>query len=177
MAQAEPELRKLPVFSVGDRTGACARAAGFATVVSAGGNSEDLVALICERQAPGSELLFLSGHRQGQEVTRALRAAGHAVEHRYVYGSLLMDSFPQAALEALRAETVAACLFFSSEIVRNFGRLLPVESRPLLAGIHAIAISGKAAHLLEPMPWRSVATAPHPDAVSLLSLLGVFDPE
>ncbi|OYZ89316.1 MAG: hypothetical protein B7X99_19925, partial [Rhizobiales bacterium 17-65-6] len=54
-------LRSLPVFTVGGRTGAQARTAGFAHVIEADGNIEALAALLSARLAPGTRILHAAG--------------------------------------------------------------------------------------------------------------------
>ncbi len=176
-ARRDPALRALPLFAVGDSTAARARDAGFARTLSARGDARDLAGLAQEAMPAaflGSEahaLLLATGAGQGNALAGLLRARGARVQRRVVYEALPVRRLPEAALKALGAGKIAACLFFSAETARNFGHVCPVALHPALNAIHALAISPAVGAALTGLPWRSVRIARHPDAEAMLALL------
>lgn len=171
-ADADPLLRRLPLFAVGEASAARARAAGFGDTTSAGGNATDLAALVLARRPVGDGLLLATGEGQGVALAASLRRAGYRLHRRVVYAAEPVRRLPGAGQAALQAGGVAACLFFSAETARNFERLCPFAFHPLLGAIRALAISPAVAEALAGLPWGSVESAAHPDARALLSLLG-----
>lgn len=171
-ADADPSLRRLPLFAVGDASAARARAAGFTDTTSAGGNAMDLAALVQARRPAGDGLLLATGERQGLALAVRLRQAGYRLHRRVAYAAEPVRRLPEAGQEALQAGDVAACLFFSAGTARNFGRLCPFALHPRLGAVRALAISPAVAGALAGLPWKSVESAEHPDAAALLSLLG-----
>src|SRR5450432_3147329 len=71
-------LLVLPLFAVGRRTAAAARAAGFLDVTAAGGNVQDLVESL--RQHQGADpLLYLAGQDRSHDLAGDLAADGRIV--------------------------------------------------------------------------------------------------
>ena len=170
-ADRDPALKQLPLFAVGDRTAACARAAGFTRVVSAAGNAQDLAALVQARQAIGDALLLPAAQGQGVWLDRSLRQAGYTVHLQWIYSASPPPVMPAAGLAALEAVTLAAALFFSTETARSFARLCPVRLHPSLGTVRALAISPSVGSALTELPWRSVEIAEHADAEAMLARL------
>lgn len=164
-------LEGTPLLAVGDATAARARAAGFTAVSSAGGDASDLVALVCQRCAPGASLLLASGAGQGREVVQALRRAGFHVHRRVAYATRPVPALPGAAALALDGGVLRAALFLSAETARVFVDVLPAALRPTLQGIDALAIGAPAATILAPLPWRRVRVSLTPTLDGLLTLL------
>lgn len=170
-AAADAALRELPLFAVGDATAARARDVGFTRTVSAAGNAAELEALVRTRLPAGASLLLATAHRQGAGLAGGLRQAGYRLHRRVVYSAMPVQRLPAAALAALQAGEVAACLFFSTGTARNFERLYPVLSLKQLGAMQALAISPAVAAALAGLPWQAVQVAGHPDAAAMLSLL------
>ena len=164
-------LEAVPLLTVGDATAARARAAGFATVFSAGGNASDLLALAGRQCRPGASLLLASGAGQGMELLRGLRGAGFRVRRRVAYAARPVAAMPEAALHALAHGELRAALFLSADTARAFVRLLPPALRPFLATVDALAIGPPAAFALTPLPWRRIRVSLTPTLDGLLTLL------
>lgn len=176
--RSRPGLGGLAVFAVGDRTAMAAREAGFAQVESAAGEATALAALVAGRlpaDAARLPLLLPVGRGQGATLVAALAARGLAVQRVEVYAQQAVAAFDPAVAAALQEAHVAAALFFSGESARLFADLCPAALRPVLGHVRALAISSTAAAPLAGLPWRSREIARHPDAASLLALLGAGD--
>jgi uroporphyrinogen-III synthase len=165
--------RHLPLFAVGEATAARARAAGFAQVSSADGDSGALAALVarrCDRSA--GPLLFACGRDQGLELAAELRAGGFAVVRRVVYVAVPADVLPDTAREAFLSGVLTAVMFFSAATARQCVRLLQAAGLPqAVQSIDALAIGEPAAVALRALPWRRISVAAQPNQDAMLALL------
>ena len=162
----------VPVLAVGDATAARARAAGFATVESAGRDAAALAGLVAARCRPGDVLLLPTARGEGLALARTLRDAGFVVRRRAVYAALPQARLPAEAVAALAAGTVRAALFFSPGAAGGFARLLRgAVPASCLAAVEALALSPAVAAPLAPLPWRRLRVADRPTQDALLTLL------
>ena len=160
------------VLAVGDATAACARASGFADVVSAKGDGNALVALaVAELQPEAGPVLLLSGLGQGDAVAAGLRQSGFRVVRRVTYAAEPVAAFPPEAAAALAAGTLHAAIFLSGETAAAFVRLLPASTIHNLQGVLGLAIGKAAADALELLPWREIRLAHTPNLDNVLALL------
>lgn len=173
IAALPEEYHTLPVLTVGDGTAARARAAGFGQVFSADGDATSLAALVAERLRPqGGGLLLAVGKFQGQALAEDLRAAGFRVLRRAVYTTAPARDLTPAVVEALRAGTVCAALFFSAETARQFARLAQQAGvAETFRTVDAVSIGRPAAVALEALPWRRISVAARPNQDEMLALL------
>ena len=155
-------LTDRPCHVVGAATAAAARAAGFATIITAGPDAE---ALLADAAARGvTDLLHLSG--------REHRHAGHdaiRITRRIVYAADAADRMPPAALDVLAGGATA--LLHSPRAARLFGTL--VEAAGLQRTDIAIAAFSPAVAVAAGDGWRAVAVAGWPDDASLLAAAGL----
>jgi len=92
------ELKNVPVLAVGERSAQAMRAAGFAEVISAGG---DLARLAAERLKQGVPLLYLAGTDRSGDIAGDLRAQNYTVRTAVIYHAVAATALPRAAAEAL----------------------------------------------------------------------------
>jgi len=95
------DWRDLPIFAVGDRTAQAVRDAGFTAVTSAGGNVNDLAALVAAHLNPPARLLYLTGEDRSGDLAGALRARGFVVDMVVVYRAMVAETLPAQAATAL----------------------------------------------------------------------------
>ena len=166
-------LRQVPLYAVGDATAARARALGFASVASAGGDAGALAALVGRACRPGGgALLLASSARQGGALAAALRGEGFAVLRRVLYEARPVGRLPEVARAALGEGRVAAALFFSAETAEAFVRLVGAAGLGgVLANVTALAIAEPAASVLRRLPFRAVRVALRPNEGALLAML------
>lgn len=107
-AAALARLGPAPVFAVGERTAAAARAAGASDVRSADGGARELAALVRETLAPGARLLHVAGVDHKPEPRASLLAAGYEVEvwNAYVAAARPLSADARAALTAGEIDAV-----------------------------------------------------------------------
>lgn len=155
-----PRLQALPVYAVGDRTAAVARDFGFAEVVSAEGNLNDLVALLA-RAGVGGPVLYPTARQQAGDLAKALAPHGVMVITAAVY--------EMSPAERLTAE-LAACdgaLFYSRRTAETFTILAPAADRArpgMLCLSEAVAEPLIAAHFVR------VSLADHPSEEAMMAL-------
>jgi uroporphyrinogen-III synthase len=151
--------RDLPVFAVGDSTAADARELGFHAVISAGGDVDDLAALIAQRKPAGTVLHPAAAEPAG-DLAGALRADGIAVRTLTIYETV------ETGLAA--PPDIEAVLIHSPRAGRIVARML---SNDEAAPLSAYCISEAAAQPLSAVNFHCVAVAPYPNEQALLKLL------
>ena len=169
---ARTALLALPVFAVGERSAAAARAAGFADVAPAGGDVHDLVMLIAARHRDTMPLLYLAGEDRAADLVGELARHDIKAEMRVVYRAVTTH-FPPALIDALRAGTVDAVLHYSKRSAENYvagARAAGIE-RDALAVRH-LCLSAQVAAPLQGAGAPRVAVARHPEEAALIELLG-----
>ena len=167
------DVRTLAVYAVGDATAAAARAEGFQSVASAGGDVHDLAALVRERADPAAgRLLHASGSDVAGDLAGTLGASGFAVERVKLYTAHQTERFDPSVRTAMAERAVDAVLFFSPRSAAGFVSLVRAEGLvDSCGGIAAFCLSDAVAEAASPLPWRSVAVAPEPTQQSLLATL------
>ena len=170
-----PALRGLPVFAVGARTAALARAAGLGPVREGPGDAAGLAALVAASLPPGEPLLHATGAERKPEPAAALTAAGFRVTAFVAYRAEALERLPPAVgrdlaehrLEAAlhysrRSAAVALALADGSEHGGAFRRLRhyclsPDVAAPLEAAgvpVHFVAARPREADLLDALARR-----------------------
>ncbi len=156
--------RDLPVFTVGRATAKAAEAAGFASVVSADGDVEDLGRLIA---SSASGLVVWAGAKEpAGDLVGLLR--GHGVMARGVAVYETSERAPSAETLA-RLDGPLTALLHSPRAARALATILRERFAP---GFRALCLSeAVAAPLLGLKELGSVTFAPRPDESALLDML------
>jgi uroporphyrinogen-III synthase len=155
-----PRLQTLPVYAVGDKSAAVARDLGFAQVVSAEGNLDDLVALLAHAGVDGPVLYPTARHQAG-DLAKALATHGVMVIAAAVY--------EMQPAERLTTDIAAfdGALFYSRRTAETFARLAPETDRArpgMLCLSEAVAAPLMAAHFVR------VSLADHPSEEAMMTL-------
>jgi uroporphyrinogen-III synthase len=172
LARASGE-RGVPLLTVGDATAARARAEDFGSVESAGGDVGDLARLAGGRLRPqNGPLLHVAGNVVAGDLAGLLRAQGFTVERRILYEARAAAALSPAAVDCLRAGTIALALFFSPRTAAIFARLAGVAGvGECCARVTAVSISGAADAALASLPWHDRRIAERPNQPALLDAL------
>jgi uroporphyrinogen-III synthase len=172
LAQVSGE-RRVPLLAVGDATAARARAEGFVSVESAGGDVGDLSSLAAARLRPrDGVLLHVAGTVVAGDLAGLLRAQGFTVERRVLYEARAAAALSAAAVDSLRAGAIAFALFFSPRTAAIFARLAGVAGvDECCARVTAVSISGAADAALAGLPWHDRRIAERPNQPALLDAL------
>jgi uroporphyrinogen-III synthase len=171
-AAASPR-RELPALAVGDASAAAARIAGFRAVASAGGDIEDLVALVAARLSPhAGALLHAAGTTVAGDLAGKLAALGFTVHRATLYEVVPADTLDPATAAAMRRGEAAAALFFSPRTATTFVRLAAAAGvGDACRAMAAVALSPAVAAALAALSWRTVRVAARPSQDDLLAAL------
>ena len=170
------DLVALPVFAVGGRTAAAARAAGFPEAEAAGGNMRELAerlrAWVREEPARREPLLYLAGEDRSGDLAAALAATGQSVTTVVVYRAIKADKFPPAAAAALSAGRIEGVLHFSRRSAEAYIDCARVGGilAPALAVTH-FCLSAAIAEPLLASGAKRTRIAPRPEEAALLALV------
>lgn len=172
LARASAE-RRLPLLAVGDATAERARAEGFSSVASAGGDVADLVRLAAAQLDPREgRLLHLCGNAVAGDLAGDLRARGFAVERSILYDAAPIAVLSSAATDAIGSGAVDFALFFSPRTAAIFLRLANDAGVASGCGtMTALSISATADAALGTLPWRERRIAERPEQAALLAAL------
>src|SRR5579885_365295 len=165
--------RRLPLYAVGDATAARARALGFATVHSAGGNLADLVSLVAERLRPqGGLLLHAAGSEVAGDLVGELGRRGFAVRREVLYEARPAAGLSVVAKNALGTGAIDFALFYSPRTAAIFAQLaMAAGVAPACRTITALSISRAADAALGAFVWHRRLVAERPDQPALLAQL------
>jgi uroporphyrinogen-III synthase len=165
--------RDLPVWAVGATTAATARAAGFASVLSADGDSTRLAAVIRESVNPNAgSLLLLTGRRRTGELERALAQGGFACRTWELYDIVSSGELPKQVIAAFRQGRLDAVLVLSAESGRDLVRALKTANLGGdCGGVLACCISRAAATAIQEIQFGSIRIAESPRLDAVLALL------
>jgi uroporphyrinogen-III synthase len=171
--QCLPELSRLPVFAVGDRSADAMRGAGFDDVTSADGDALDLARLVAARRLkPPGPLLYLAGINRSGDLAGALGEHGFLVRTVAVYRAIIAPGLPRAAVAAL-AQGVDGVLHFSRRsaeayvaAARRDGLLDPALKKP----VH-FCLSAQIGEPLAQAGGANIRIAPKPVEAALIGLI------
>ncbi len=165
--------RDLDLLAVGPATADEARAHGFASVATAGGDVEKLADLVVERLQPAAgPLVHVAGSVTAGDLAGRLESAGFAVEHAVAYRAQALDALPEAAHDAVTHGAVQGAAFFSPRTAAVFvklARAAGVENR--LQGLQAFCLSQAVAEASQSAAWGEVLVAAQPDGGALIDLI------
>ncbi len=170
--------RALPVLAVGDSTAEAARALGFATVFSAGGNVDDLARLVQARLRPeAGRLLHPAASVTAGDLAGQLEAAGFQVCREVLYEAVPATALSSECVAALGQGRLDAAVFFSPRTGTTFVRLArSAQLEPAFRRIVALALSPAVKAAVEGLPWRAVEAAARPVEAAMLDLVAVWAP-
>ncbi len=166
------ELRARPVFAVGGRSAQAMRAVGFADVVSADGDVNDLARLVTQRVKSGASLLYLAGADRAGDIAGSLSEQGFAVGTVVIYRATAAAVLPSAAADAL-AGGIDGVLHFSRRSAEAFVR----AARAAAAGEDALrkpthfCISANTAEALAQAGATDIRIAAEPTEAALMALI------
>lgn len=168
---ARGDVRDLPVFAVGPQTADAAVRAGFLRVQNAEGDAAMLADAVPGWADPKAGALFHAAGEEGSGwLADALTAKGFTIRREILYRVEAAPQLPDAAIRALRENSVQAALFFSPRSARIFaGRV--AQAGLSAAGLKAICISANTANALQGLPVLEIKVAAAPNQASLLACL------
>lgn len=167
------ELTRLPVFAVGRRTAQAAKHAGFSDVISADGDSRDLVRLIMAHHSLNARpLLYLAGSDIARDLAAELEGQGLKIKTAVVYHAAAVTAFPQEVQHALRSGTIGGVLHYSRRSTAIFVDCARIGG--LLQEIKALnhwCLSERSAEPLREIGAAHIHVAGRPEESALIDLL------
>jgi uroporphyrinogen-III synthase len=171
------QLRKLPLFAIGEHTAAAARSIGFETVISAKGGAASLRDLVlasvkAKTLKKASPLLYLAGADLARDLAGELGERGFTVVTQTTYRMVPLSSLPRETCDAFAANRVEAVLHYSRRSARAFlesVRGAGVEISAL--AIPQYCISAAVASVVRDAGATQVMAAVSPDENALFELL------
>lgn len=165
--------RDLPVFAVGEATGAAAEAHGFPVAGRAEDGVTALAALIATaRRALGGGVLHPTAREPAGDLVGQLSAAGVAAKALVVYETTAASDVPSSARAALQAGALAAVLIHSPRAARTLAALLKRERLgAALADTELLGFSTACLAPLDTLPFAARLAPERPSEHALLALL------
>jgi uroporphyrinogen-III synthase len=168
------EIVGLPAYVVGQRTQAEAVAAGFAPVMSADGDVNDLARLIASKPLTASlPLLYCAAEERAGDLAGALRAHGRHVDTLVVYRSEMETNLTPDVRAALAAGKIDAVLHYSARTAAAFVAAVTAAGvRDLSIQIRHLCLSAQVAAPLAAAGAKAVEVASEPNEQALLAGIG-----
>jgi uroporphyrinogen-III synthase len=169
---AAGNLFHLPVFAVGDRTAQAAQDAGFRDVISAGGDANDLRALLTARAQAVKPLLYLAGADLSRDLTAELGTRGFQVITNTTYRMAPVTDLPDDVIAAFATGEIEAVLHYSRRSARAFFQAAGVAGVEISAlAIPHLCLSEAVAKIAHDAGATKVMVAATPDEDALFAVL------
>ncbi len=168
-------LLRLPVFAVGRRTAAAARAGGFIEVMEAGGNLREMVECLRTRaptRQSGQPLLYLAGEDRSGDLAAELAPDGEVVCTVVTYRAVKRATFPPAIAAKLEGAEIDGVLHFSRRSAEAYlscaraGSLLEAALAP-----RHYCLSAPVAEPLKAAGAARLHVADRPEEAALIALI------
>ncbi len=158
----------VPLFAVGEATGAAARKAGFHDVTAGAGEGAALIrvigAVLPKTQGP---VVYAAARDLSGNLAQHLEEAGYDLQMVEAYRAERAESLSPELAAALAAGTIDGALFYSRRTAEIFRDL--VAGRPVRLA-HAFALSAQVAGPLQSLA-RTLHVAAEPNEASLLATI------
>ncbi len=170
---AGSKRRDLTIYAVGPQTAEAARDAGFTIVISAEGDSTDLIETVARKTDPAKgALLHAAGAETAGRLRQGLQARGFRIETAVLYEAVPAAKLPAEADEALRNGSVDGVFLFSPRSAKIFATLVGEAGLAAqCAKLTAFCISAATAAALSPLSFARVAVAGMPNQDAILDLV------
>ena len=153
--------RHWPVVTVGAQTAVQARKAGFKTVSSADGTSEDVTALVKSSTDLSTPIIHCAGEHVRGSITEDLRAGGYQARRDLYYRSAPVDKVPKIDLTRLNFLAL-----YSPLAAKTLARF-----KPDLTTVTLLSISAATDAALGDLKAQARLIAKAPNEAAMLDLL------
>jgi uroporphyrinogen-III synthase len=168
--QVSDTLKVVPLYAVGDATAEAAVAAGFETVISAGGDGATLAVLAADRMSPRQgALLHLRGREVAGDVTGMLRACGFEARHVEVYATHDHPDFKANIIAELSKE--GGFILIHSPAGSRRLAVAVSDAATNLRAWRVVGLSSACIKPLEELGFKSTSIADSPDEEALMEAL------
>jgi uroporphyrinogen-III synthase len=170
------ELKKIPLYVVGDQTAGLAQAKGFSKVLSASGTSQELTELILDHAHRDKGILWhLTGEVMKGNIVSTLRTNGFKAERHIVYYIQTAENLPEPLLIDLQKENISHVMFFSPRTTTIFINLILKNVLEKKASqMIALCLSHDVAEEVGCLKWKKIWISSQP---ATENMIGYFDEE
>jgi uroporphyrinogen-III synthase len=171
-----PDLSRwlgLPLYAVGEQTGAAARALGFADVRTGAGDGGDLARLMMAGfAADAGPILYPAAEERASGLEAALREGGYDIRTVVAYRMHPVSGLDEPVRAELAAGGIGGVLLYSRRTAAVFRDLVIAAGlRAALGGTTLYVLSGAVAAAVRHLAPGAIRVAPSPDEEALLALL------
>jgi uroporphyrinogen-III synthase len=167
------EIVGLPAYVVGARTREAAITAGFADVVSAEGDVDDLASLVAAKTGDvGLPLIYISASDQAGDLAGTMAMAGRAVETVIAYRAVVVGDFDAGTRAAIAGGGIDGVLHYSARTSGAF--IAAAKSAGIMdfaMKIRHFCLSAQVALPLAAAGAAAVEIAGAPNETALLALI------
>lgn len=161
---------KLPVYAVGGRTAAAARALGFSTVTHADGGFVALAELLAHTPLAGP-IFYPAARELAGDLAKSLAPFGRMVITAEVYAMNAVDTLPLTAAGGFADNSIGAVLLYSKRTAEAFVRLAdPHIDRLERRNIGMLCLSEAVAEPLFDAHFVRVSLAEQPSEQAMMGL-------
>lgn len=170
------DLKKIPLYAIGDKTAELAKEKGFVNVFNAAGTSQDLIKLIVKTGQKDKRILWhLSGEEVKGNIIEALTLAGFEARRQIVYRIEDVMDLPSSLYAELTNNSISHIIFCSPRTTAAFITLLKKNKLEKSAcKMISLCLSQDVGEQALDLKWKKVWISPKPN---LNDLLGYFDDE
>ena len=165
--------RNIKIYAVGDATALVLKKQGFSTVVSAKGNSLDLLNLVTDCVDPKKgKLLYVSGEEVASDFPKHLIGRGFTLERAILYRALPANDFSEGTIKSLQNNEIDFILLFSPRTAKIFVKLIvKIGLNEFCSTISAVCLSRSVACEVDQLHWHKMVIAKTPNHVSMIAAL------
>jgi len=164
------QLKKTPLYVVGDQTAEMAKTLGFNKVYNAGGTSQELRELVARKAQPEAGILYhLSGQIIREDIVHELQSLGFKAERQVVYQIKDVERLPDSLITDFVNKRISHVLFFSprtSEVFINLVKASKLEKE--IALNKALCLSYDIAEKVQQILWEDIWISPLPSTHNML---------
>ena len=174
---ANSASRGLKLFAVGHATAGAARDEGFDDIVVAGGDVRSLAQAVAAHKSDfQGDVLHVAGADRAGDLISALQNHRVSARRAVLYKAEAAARLPQAAADALRAETPPEwAAFFSPRTATLFIELVRAAGLEChLGGVRAACLSEAVAQAVSDASWSAVMVAGGRAAGDMIDLMASF---
>jgi len=165
--------RDVPVLAVGPQTARAAQSVGFRAVRNASGDADALADAVRNRALPDAgALIYAAGRERRSDFEQALVDGGYSVRTEILYDAAEQPVLTREARAALSAAALDAVMLFSSRTAASFAKQVQAAGvAHHCLRLIALCMSEAVAEALEPLRFREMRIAAHPNQDGMLALL------
>ena len=170
------ELKKIPLYVVGDKTAELAKQTGFLNVSSASGTSQELIQLMIKTAQRDKGMLWhLSGEKVKGNIVESLETAGFEAKRQIVYSIEDAMDLPPSLDDELKNQTISHVIFCSPRTTTVFVNLLKKKKlEKMTCQMICLCLSQDIGEKALSLKWKKLWISPRPN---MNDLMGYFDEE